>query len=75
MNETGIEEGESIMTVFYRDNPIAQNELNFDDLKFHHFEQQRKWDDLTGPDAEEQMIGKDIVGVVQTPNNVGGAHD
>ena len=53
MNETGTEESDSIMTVFYRDKPITQNELTFDDLKFHHFEQQRKWDVLTGPDAEE----------------------
>ena len=75
MNESDIEEGDNIMTVFYRDQPIAQNELTFDDLKFHHFPQQRKWDDLTGPDAKTQMAGKDVVGLIHTPKNIGGANN
>lgn len=51
MNETEIEEGDNILTVFYRDNPIEPNEVAFDTLKFHHFPQSHSWENLVNKDA------------------------
>lgn len=75
MNETEIEEGDNILTVFYRDIPIAKNELTFDDLKFHHFPQAHSWDDLINKDANYQRKGVDTVSLIQTPKNIGGVNN
>ena len=64
MNETEIEEGDNILTVFYRDNPIEKNELTFDNLKFNHFPQQHSWDDLIKKDAMAFMKGYDVIGLI-----------
>ena len=32
LNETGIEEGDNMLTLFYRDKPLMSNEVTFDDL-------------------------------------------
>ena len=37
MNETEIEEGDNILTVFYRENSVDDSEPPLDDLQFHHF--------------------------------------
>ena len=75
MNETEIEEGDNVLTVFYRDNPIGKDEITFDNLKFNHFPQQHSWDDLICKDAVSFKSGKDVIGLIQTPKNIGGAHN
>jgi len=75
MNETEIEEGDNVLTVFYRNKPIAQNEVTFDDLKFHHFPQGHAWDDLIQKEAKYHAKGCDTVSLIQTPKNIGGAHN
>ena len=56
MNETEIEDGDNMLTVFYRKNSIRENDVPLADLEFHHFSQQRSWADLE-KDAQSQMLG------------------
>ena len=75
MNETEIEEGDNILTVFFRNIPIEQNEVTFDDLKFHHFPQAHSWEDLINKDGKYQAKSCDTVSMIQTPKNIGGMHN
>lgn len=75
MNETEIEEGDNILTVFYREIPIGKNEVTFDDLKFNHFPQQHQWNDLINKDANAFKKGYDMISLIHTPKNIGGAHN
>ena len=64
MNESLIEKGQNIITAFYRNQPLNQNDQTLDDLEYYHFPQQHKWDDLVGQDAKIQMADKDVVGLI-----------
>ena len=74
MNETEIEEGDNVLTVFYRKDSITPNDVPLVDLAFHHFSQQRKWPDLE-KDAQSQMRGVSPISLIQTAKNIGGAHN
>ena len=73
MNETEIEDGDNMLTLFYRDKPLVENEITFDDLKFQQFNHQRSWKDLI-KDADYQSGGKELVHIIQTPKNIGQAN-
>ena len=74
MNETEIEEGDNMLTVFYRNNPIESNEVPFEDLKFIHFNQQHSWEKLL-QEAQSKKSGVDLVHLIQTPKNIGQSHN
>lgn len=74
MNETECEEGDQLLTVFYRQAPIEQGELDFEDLKFEHFNQNQSWTKLlTGADAKRK--GVDVVSLTHSPKNIGGSQN
>ena len=75
MNETEIEEGDNLLTVFVRDKPIMENEVTFDDLKMHHSPQKYSWNDHINKDAKYVVKGCDTVSVIQTPKNIGGVNN
>lgn len=70
INETEIEEGDQMLTVFYRCQPVKQNELVFEDLKFEHFPQMHNWAKLRS-EAASKMRGVDAVHLVQSAKNIG----
>ena len=45
LNESKIEEGIQILTVFYREKPIVEKDVPLD-LKYHVFPRTDGWDDL-----------------------------
>ena len=74
MNETEIEDGDNMLTVFYRKNSIQENDVPLADLEFHHFSQHRGWADLD-KDAHSQMRGVTPISLVHTAKNIGGARN
>ena len=74
MNETEIEDGDNMLTVFYRKNSIRENDVPLADLEFHHFSQQSSWADLE-KDAQSQMRGVTPISLVQTAKNIGAARN
>ena len=74
MNETECEEGDQLLTVFYRKAPIAQDELDFEDLKFEHFNQNHSWTKLL-TEADSKRRGVDVVSLTQSPKNIGGSQN
>lgn len=74
MNETEVEEGDQLLTVFYRKAPIEQGELDFEDLKFEHFNQNHSWAKLI-TEADSKKRGVDVVSLTHSPKNIGGSQN
>lgn len=60
MNETEIEEGDQMLTVFYRERPIRSGELPFEDLNFNAFNQFHSWKKLL-TEADSFKSGRDVI--------------
>ena len=60
------EEGEQLLTVFYRTAPIEQGELDFEDLKFEQFKQVLSWEKLAA-EADSKKRGVDVVSLTHSP--------
>merc|ERR1712113_71191 len=74
MNETEIEEGDQMLTVFYRKKPIAEQELVFEDLKYEHFNQNHSWTRLQ-KEADSKLRGVDVISLQQSPKNIGSSQN
>ena len=74
MNESQAEEGDQLLTVFYRKSPIEQGELDFEDLKFEHFNQNHSWSKLS-TEADSKKRGVDVVSLTQSPKNIGSSQN
>lgn len=74
MNETECEEGDQLLTVFYRKAPIEEGELCFEDLKFEAFNQNHSWKKHL-VEADSKRRGVDVVSLTHSPKNIGGSQN
>ena len=71
MNESQIEDGNQIATLFYREFSSGANES--DTLKFKNFTQTKSWDVLLAEAIQEKNI--DIFSLQHSAKNIGGFHN
>lgn len=72
MNESEAEEGDQMLTVFYREKSIVEGSVPLADLKFKEFNQFHSWTKLL-KEAESFGYYVNVVSLTQTPKNIGGA--
>ena len=73
-NETDIEDGDNVLSIFYRKKSIVSDALPLDNIQFDAFNSQESWDSQLSRVNTFCAEGRvDIVSVSRTPKNVGGA--
>ena len=73
MNESEIEEGDNLLTVFYRQFPVGKDEVPLV-MQHTHFSQAKSWENLL-KDADGKKSGCDIVSLTHSPKNVGSCNN
>jgi len=73
MNETEIEEGDNMLTIFYRENPVAADAEVPLVLKHTHFKRSDPWDKLM-TEADKQR-NCDIISFTHSAKNIGSCHN
>merc|ERR1711974_316236 len=73
MNESEIEEGDNLLTVFYRNHAVGRDEVPLV-LQHTHFSQAHSWEKLL-KDANAKKSGCDIVSLTHSPKNVGSCNN
>ena len=69
INETEVEEGEQVLTLFYREKPLDFSELPMTGIQFKHFNQNASWAKLL-KDAESEGRGVDLISLTHSPKNI-----
>ena len=69
INETEVEEGEQVLTLFYREKPLDRAELPMTGIQFKHFNQNVSWEKLL-KEAESEGRGVDLISLTQSPKNI-----
>ena len=73
-NETDIEEGDNVLTLFYRKQSIVSGDAPLVNLQFDSFNNQQSWDkQLKGLAALKAQRPVNMIAVSRTPKNVGNA--
>jgi hypothetical protein len=70
MNETESEEGDNMLTIFYRQQSIQSGATPFDELKFMVFDNTKSWDILNHT-VVALSADKRVISVVHSPKNIG----
>lgn len=73
-NETDIEEGNHVLTLFYRETPIA-NDSPLDNIQFDAFDSMRTWEEQLEAVNKFKVQDRNVnvIGVSRTPKNIGNA--
>ena len=73
MNESEIEEGDNMLTLFYRGSAIVPGEVTFDDLQYVHMQtpvKTKSWGNLIA-DVTKQKKSKGLLHLIHSPKNIG----
>lgn len=73
-NETEVEDGDHVLTLFYRETPIA-NDSPLDNILFDAFDSQKSWEEQLRAANAFKVQDRDVnvIGVSRTPKNIGAA--
>jgi len=73
-NETDIEDGDHVLTLFYRETPIA-NDSPLDNIQFDAFDSLSSWDEQLAAANSFRAQGRqcNVIGLSRTPKNIGNA--
>ena len=74
-NENDIEEGDQVLTLFYRKSSIVQGASPVDNIQFNAFNNQQSWEKQQSDANSFQVEGRkpDIIAISRSPKNVGSA--